>query len=145
MTIHPIYIQDDTNIRHAAEIISIAGVSDIMIIDRNKNFVGVLSEGDLLRAVLPNYDEVIESGGTLADVFTFFIRKGRDLANYPISSLVIRVPITLKLDDEVAKAATIMTQKQIRCLPVVENGKLVGTLSRSDICRAVIYSTAEEI
>jgi CBS domain-containing protein len=28
---------------------------------------------------------------------------------------------------------------QIRRLPVVENDKLLGTISRADICRAVIY------
>lgn len=139
MTIDPIYIREDADMRRAAEIISIAELSDIMVVDGDKNFVGVVSEGDLLRAVLPNFDEVIEAGGTLADVFTFFVRKGQDLANYPISPIVIKNSITLKLDDEAAQAATIMIEKQIRCLPVLDKGKLVGTLSRADICSAIIY------
>jgi CBS domain-containing protein len=144
MTTHPIYIEEDSTIRHAAEIISIAGVSDIMVIDSVGNFVGVLSEGDLLRAVLPNFDEVIEAGGTLSAAFQFFVRKGHELSRYPITSLIIRQPIMLQLDDEAAQAATIMTEKQIRCLPVVENGKLVGSISRSDICRAVIFANRGE-
>ena len=139
MTIHPIYIDENADMRRAAEIISIAEVSDIMVVDSEKNFIGVLSEGDLLRAVLPNFDDVIDEGGTLADAFNFFVRKGSGLATYPISPIVIKNSITLKLDDEAAQAATIMIEKQIRCLPVVDNGKLVGSLSRANLCRAVIY------
>lgn len=141
MTIHPIFIHKDADMRRAAEIISIAEVSDIMVVDDDKNFIGVLSEGDLLRTVLPNFDEVIDVGGTLSDAFSFFVDKGQNLADYPITPIVIKSPITLKLDDEAAQAATIMVEKQIRCLPVVDQGKLVGSLSRADICRAVIYYT----
>jgi CBS domain-containing protein len=139
MTIHPVYIREDADMRRAAEIISIADVSDIMVVDDDKNFVGVISSGDLLRTILPNYDEVFDAGGTLADVFSFFVRKGHDLAAYPISPIVIKNPITLRLTDEAAQAATVMLRKQISSLPVVDNGKLVGSVSRSDICRAIIY------
>ena len=139
MTTHPVYIDVDSTVHRAAEIISIAEVSDVMVVDERKAFVGVLSEGDLLRAVLPNFDEIIAAGGSLADAFAFFVRKGHDLARRPIAPLVITSPITMKPTDEAAMAATAMAEKQIRRLPVVEAGKLVGTVSRADICRAVIY------
>jgi CBS domain-containing protein len=141
MAIHPVWIHEGADMRRAAEIISNSEVSDLMVIDADKNFIGVLSEGDLVRAVLPNFDEVLEAGGTLADAFDFFVRKGRDLAEYSINPLVIKNSITLKPDDEAAQAATIMVEKQIRRLPVIDEGKLVGTVSRADICRAVIYNT----
>jgi CBS domain-containing protein len=38
----------------------------------------------------------------------------------------------------VAKAATVLVERQIRLLPVVSEGKLVGTVSRADICHAII-------
>jgi CBS domain-containing protein len=139
MSIYPVHVELDSTIHRAAEIISIAEVSDLMVVDREKNFSGVLSEGDMIRAVLPSFDEILEAGGSLNDAFTFFIRKGRDLADRPIAPLVIREAITMKPTDHAAQAATIMAEKQIRRLPVVDQGKLVGTVSRADICRAVIY------
>lgn len=39
--------------------------------------------------------------------------------------------------DQVQRAAALVTAKQIRGLPVAESGKLVGTVSRADIRRAV--------
>ena len=52
---------------------------------------------------------------------------------------MITDPITMKPTDEAASAASVMAEKQIRRLPVVDERKLVGTVSRADICRAVIY------
>ena len=140
MVIHPICIYVDADMLEAAKIVSRAEVSDLVVIDRQKKFVGVLSEGDLLRAILPNFDEVLAAGGSLSDAFRFFVEKGRDLASRSIAQLIIRNPITVKPDDDVAQIATIMVQKQIRRLPVVENDRLLGTISRADICRAVIYN-----
>lgn len=140
MAIHPVYVYADADMRRAAEIISIAEASDLMVIDPQKKFVGVLSEGDLLRAILPNFDEVLAAGGSLSDAFRFFVDKGRNLASRPIAPLIIRNPIVVGPEDEVAQIATIMVQKQIRRLPVVHNDRLLGTISRADICRAVIYN-----
>lgn len=139
MTMYPVYIRIGEDMRRAAEIISISEVSDLMVIDYDKKFIGVLSEGDLIRAILPSFDEVLRAGGTLNDAFKFFVQKGHDLVNRPIDPLVIHNAITLKTTDDIAQAAVIMVEKQIRRLPVVDDGKLMGTVSRSDICRAVIY------
>ncbi len=140
MTIYPVSIQVDSDLRRAAEIVALSEASDLMVVDGERKLVGVLSEGDLIRAIMPNFDEVLTAGGTLSDAFNFFVRKGRDLASQPIEPLIIKSPIVVHPDHEVAQVATIMIQKQIRRLPVVDNEILVGTVSRSDICRAVIYS-----
>ena len=139
MTIYPVSISQDSDLRRAAEIMTLAGASDLMVVDAERRFLGVLSEGDLLRAILPDFDEVLEAGGTLADAFLFFVEKGRDLADRPVAPMVIRNPIVVAPDDEAAQAATIMIQKQVHRLPVVRDGRLVGTVSRSDLCRAVIF------
>lgn len=52
MTIYPVYIRAGADTRRAAEIISISEVSDLMVIDHDNIFIGVLSEGDLIRASL---------------------------------------------------------------------------------------------
>jgi CBS domain-containing protein len=52
--------------------------------------------------------------------------------------LVIREPIVMHPDDHVARAATVLIERQIRRLPVVQDGRLVGTVSRANICQAVV-------
>lgn len=144
MTIDQVHVTMDATLRRAAEIVSLAEVSDLMVVDHHKRFIGVLSEGDMLRALLPDFQEIITAGGSLSDAFRFFVDKGRDLASRPIAPLVITDAITMLPTDEVAMAAAVMTEKQIRRLPVVEDGALVGTVSRADLCRAVIYYAESE-
>jgi CBS domain-containing protein len=138
MTIRSARIRDNSNVHHAAEIVALSGVSDLMVVDDDDNFYGVLSEGDILRSALPDIDEILTEGGTLDDAFAIFIRKGRELSSLPIVPLIIKEPIVVSPEDHIAKAATVLLDKQIRLLPVVQDGKLVGVISRADVCRAVV-------
>jgi CBS domain-containing protein len=64
--------------------------------------------------------------------------KGAARSDQTIEGYRIKDPIVLAPEDEVHKAAATMAAKQIRRLPVIENDKLVGTVSRADVCRAVV-------
>ncbi len=138
MTVRTARIRHNSNIQHAAEIVALSHVSDLMVIDDDDNFQGVLSEGDILRTALPDIDEILEEGGSLDDAFEIFLSKGRGLSDLPITPLIIEEPIIVDPEDHVARAATVLLNKQIRLLPVIKDGKLVGTVSRADVCRAIV-------
>jgi CBS domain-containing protein len=138
MDTHVARIRANSNLHIAAEMVALSGVSDLMVVNDSGVFAGVLSEGDILRAALPDIDEIVNEGGTLEDAYQIFLRRGSELSDRPIAPLIIRDPITLHPDDHVAKAATILISKQIRLLPVVKDGRLLGTVSRANICEAVV-------
>jgi CBS domain-containing protein len=121
----------------AAEVFATSQASDLMVIDADDDFVGVLSEGDLIRAVMPKFEDLMFSSGTFVDRFDEFVQKGKENKDAPIDELVIRKPLTYAPDDDALKAAATMVAKQIRRLPVVEDGKLVGVVSRADVCRTI--------
>ncbi|HWB34699.1 MAG TPA: CBS domain-containing protein [Rugosimonospora sp.] len=139
MTAFPAYIRLGTTIRRAAEVVSVSEVGQLMVLDHDGQFVGTLSEENLVRAMLPGFDDVTVAGGTLADAFRVFLDRGRELADRVIDPLVTRDTATVRSADELARAAIVMIDRGIRRLPVVDDGTLVGTLSRADLCRAVIY------
>ena len=139
MAAFPAYIRLGSTIRRAAEMVSVSEVGQLMVLDHDGRFVGSLSEEDLVRAMLPGFEDVTTAGGTLADAFRVFLERGRVLADRVIDPLVVRDPATVRPTDELARAAIVMVDRGIRRLPVVDDGALVGTLSRADLCRAVIY------
>ncbi len=131
-------VREDAVMSEAAEKLALAGSSDLMVIDDQGEFVGVLPEGDILRAGLPDIQEIVAAGGSLDGAFERFVIKARDMSSLPISHLVIRNALALDPDDHVAKAAVVFVERNIRVLPVVREGRLLGTLSRADICAALV-------
>lgn len=139
MSSYPAYVRTGTDVRRAAEIISVSEVGRLMVLDHDDAFVGALSEEDLLRAVLPPFHEVTDAGGSLDDAFRLFVERGRELAERPIDPLVEHDVVTVRTTDEVAAAAVVMLDRQQRRIPVVDDGVLLGAVSRADVCRAVLY------
>lgn len=138
MRTDPACIAPAATLAEAAAVVADTLVPDLMVVDVRGDLVGVLSEGDLLRSALPDPDAIAAAGGTPHDGYQAFLRRAAALADKPIDRLVITEPFVLAPEDHVARAATLLVERQIRLLPVVAGRRLVGTLSRADLCRAVV-------
>ncbi|HKE98505.1 MAG TPA: CBS domain-containing protein [Actinomycetes bacterium] len=131
-------IRSDATLESAAELLVLTQASVLAVVDARNEFVGVLSEGDLIRCMMPDLDEVLATGASLQDAHRAFLESGRGLAGQPIHRLVIEQPITVAPGDEILQAAAVMIGRSIRRLPVVDRGKFVGTVSRADVCWGLI-------
>ena len=132
-------VKPGTTVMEAAEVLSTSQASDLMVVDDEGCFVGVLSEGDLLRAVMPHFEDVMFSCGSLSGAFQSFVEEGHALAGRTIDKLMIAEPITVRDHNHPLRAAAAMVTHQIRRLPVLDSsGKLVGTISRADIAHAIL-------
>jgi CBS domain-containing protein len=138
MNVNPARIAARSTMREAAEMVSLSQASDLAVVDDAGRFVGIVAEGDLIRAALPKFDEVVAGGGSVAEAFELFLLNGKDLAGQPIDRVVIREPIEIHPDDDLMKVAVVMVSRNIRRLHVVDNERLAGSISRVDICRAVL-------
>ena len=138
MSINAVRILSGSTLAQAAELAAMSNASGLFVVDEENTFMGVLSEGDMMAEVLPEMSEVMQRGGNIRDSYDIFAEKGARLAAEAIETHLITGPLTLDPDDEILKAASTMAMKKMRRLPVVKSGKLVGTVSRGDICRAVL-------
>ncbi|MBU4178659.1 MAG: CBS domain-containing protein [Actinobacteria bacterium] len=127
------------------ELLSRTGASDIMVVDKEGYLVGVASEGDLIRAVIPEPDEIVKSDLPLLTGFEIMEEKGREIRELMVKDIMVPTPITVTEEDALISAAQIMLTRMIRRLPVVKNGKLIGSLSRADVCKAVLGENLEEL
>jgi CBS domain-containing protein len=131
-------IRSSATLREAAELLATTQSSDLMVVDDNDNLLGVASEGDLVRAIIPSREEVLEGDLPLLSSLELIGERGSSIKDLSVSDIMITEPITVSLEDPLLKAAQIMAAKMLRRLPVVDDGKLVGSISRADICHHVL-------
>ena len=141
MNVKPVTVQAEALVSEAARLLRENKISGMPVLDGEK-LVGVVSESDLLR--LLSVDE--EEGGLwLPSPFEVFEIPFRDLVKWErIHANLEEIPkkkvgniMSLNLhdvgpDDSVEEAASIMTRHRINRLPVVENGRLVGIVTRGE-------------
>ncbi len=56
-----------------------------------------------------------------------------------ISDIMARDVVTARPDDPIEEAANRMRERRIGCLPVVQEGEMVGIVTSSDVMEALIY------
>jgi hypothetical protein len=88
-------IDSSATVGEAAAVLAATRAGDLMVVDARDALVGKLAEGDIFRGALPDFDEIVDAGGTLDDAFGVFTKKAIELAGKPITPLVIRDPLAL--------------------------------------------------
>ena len=66
-----------------------------------------------------------------------FVARLDDLLDLGVMSVATRRVVTVEAGDSIDDACHVLAEKRIKKVPVVQDGKLVGTLSRRNIIHAI--------
>jgi len=108
-------IQPDTSMDKAIKLLVKKKLTGVLVVDAEKSLVGILSERDCLQILL---------------------RHGFD--RFPddvVASYMHPVPKTVESRLDIIRAAQIFLENPFRRLAVVDDGKLVGQITRRDIVK----------
>ena len=121
-----------------AEIISIAANASVLdaIKLMAERAVGSLlvMDGDALKGIV-----------TERDYARKVIVKGRASDSTEVGEIMTAEVVTATIDQTVSNCMSVMTDRRIRHLPVVDAGKVVGMISIGDLVQAIIADQQEEI
>ena len=73
------------------------------------------------------------------DIITRCVAAGEDPSRVPVQDIMSRAPVTIAPGDDIHAAARQMAARQVRRLPVVEGGKVVGMVSLGDLAKCGRY------
>jgi CBS domain-containing protein len=116
MTKNITVIREEETMREAAERLAQDDVGALPITDENQTIKGMLTDRDIVVQV---------------------IARGRDVNSTRARELEQGEIVTIGPDDSIEHASELMAQHQVRRLPVVEEGKVVGMISQADVAKTV--------
>ena len=149
MKVKDVYLDQVQSISQYAKLTEVAekfdqsGSSDLMVVDEQNNLIGLVSEGDLIRYCMPNYRQLMEDGLLPDEAFKLLSEKGGRLADDTVQKVMVTNVIYVNTGTPLYKAASYLSSKNIRKLPVLENDKLVGTISRATIAKYILQKDEE--
>lgn len=145
MTQDVITVGPETPVREIARLMVERRVSAVPVVDAGGRLLGLVSEGDLLQRTETGTEE---RRSWWLDLFadpdarasSFLKAHGRTAAEVMVDRLEVAQP-----DTPLDAAARLMHERQVKRLPVVEDGRLVGILARSDLLRALLQAPAPKV
>ena len=145
MTCDVAVVHPETSLADAVMLMASRHISGMPVVDDGGHVIGMLCEGDLIRWH-EQYSErelrwldLLAEGYELAPEFLDAIRDQRRKVRSVMSNGVVAVSEQTSARD----VARLMHDKNIKRVPVLNDGKLVGIVARSDLVRALAAKLRE--
>ena len=115
----------------AKGVMNIERIRHLPVVDRNEQLVGLITQSDILSAWVSRSDPTSETFDQVA-------------AEIPVEMIMIKDVASVGPDTRASEAGRILLDRKFGCLPVVENGKLVGIVTDTDFVRFACEHFAKE-
>lgn len=91
--------------------------------EADAGMIPVMTDGNLLGTV------------TDRDIVLRIVAEGKDPQSTPVGEIASADVVTVAPDEDLDAALEKMAKHQVRRLPVVENGRLIGVVAQADVAR----------
>ena len=137
MVSNVITVSPEATVQDVANILMTNRISAVPVVTASGDLVGIISEGDLIRRVETDTDrrrswwmELLLGRGPLAAEYV-------KSHSHKVSHLMSRDVITATPDTPLRDIAGLLEKNGIKRVPIVDNGKLVGIVSRANLVQAL--------
>jgi CBS domain-containing protein len=139
-------VSPDTRVGDVARLVLERGADGVAVVDVDGRLVGVVTENDLVekhaRFHAPWYV------GFLGGVLPIDSERNEDHLRHVLSvtaaELMTRDPVTVSPDSDVDDAATVMVDRGIEPLVVVDGDTVVGLVSHADVIRLLVVEESDD-
>lgn len=132
-----VLVEDDITIKKALEMFVDKHFNGVVVVDKNKRIVGILSLQDIAAAVVPSD---MQEHTQLANALykpNFFREMCQEIMNKKVKDVMRKEFITVTRETSVMEIAADFLKNDLYIVPVYENDKPIGIVTRSEVKRAL--------
>jgi len=135
MASHVITVGPELDVKAVANTLVANGISAVPVVAIDGSIVGIVSEGDLMRRAVSGAKRSwwLETFSSAEQLMAEFVkahgRKAKDV--------MTRKVISVSPDTSLQEIANLLEKHGIKRVPVIENGRLVGVVSRANLVQAL--------
>ncbi len=126
-------VSETSTLRELSHAFRRYGVTTLAVVDEQGRLVGMVNEEDLLRAMMPSYSELYDDLNYMQD-FEYLEDRAQEVSNLPVRNIMIRGTISVPPNAPLLRLISLFLLKSYSHIPVVERGKIIGVVTRTDIC-----------
>ncbi len=140
MTVNVITVKPETSIEELAKVLADKRISGTPVVNNDGSLIGIVTEKDLIRQNsrlhIPTFFRIFDAIITLEKPSKMLDEMKR-MAATTVDDICTRDVITINPDTTISEIATIMTDKNVNLLPVVDADAIVGIIGKVDMVRAI--------
>ncbi len=147
MTGNVITVTADTPIDIIARILHDHRISGVPVVDEEHRVIGIVTEGDLiLKLAKPETPPHIEILGGIIYLrkLTEIDAELKKITAVTAGDIMTEKVVTVDEECPVEEVASLMVNRKVNRLPVVNRGKLVGIVSRADLIETMMNEPTPE-
>lgn len=133
-------VDGDETIFNALKIITEKKVSGLPVVDKDKNLIGFVSDGDIIR-FLADENPLFVNVSSLVKLD--FDKQMRELVTMKVKDIARKKVITVDADDDLSQVCYVLSDNHIKKAPVMHDGKMIGMINISNITKYVIRLVTE--
>lgn len=129
------YVMEETPVREIARALVQNRISAVPVINEGGRLVGMVSEGDLIGRRAPDdnrrswWRDVLEAGPHAGGKIEVYLK----MHGLRAKDVMTKDVVTVQPDEPITRVAELLVAKNIKRVPVVTSGRMIGVVSRADI------------
>lgn len=140
MTRDPIVVRPELPVEALVNLFVARNINGVPVVDESGRLVGMVTTGDLIHRVaderVPSRDSIWQES-LYKSVFGRAGTEPNPAEGATAAEVMSPNPAHVVPSDDMAVAARLLIEHKVKCLPVLDDGRLVGVVSRLDLLRCL--------
>jgi CBS domain-containing protein len=136
---HPKTISSETTVVEAVELLIKERVNGLVVVDKDGRVKGIVSLQDIAAATIPRqFKQNIKMAAAMYKV-GFFTEMCQQIKNKPVTAVMRKEFVSVTVKDNIMAVTADFLKNDLYIVPVIEEKKLIGIVTRSEIKKAIAY------